>query len=542
MQFFIDSQGTVVNLISSPVYQGSTNACELVLVAPFSSANQITAYFKLPNGITTAERIMSVQAQPMLIEGMTFNVWRMLLDGAITEYSGKVTVQFSIYQGNPNGNLPIKPTTYAGTFMVQTGVTPMPSATPPTNDGYNIYQAILQYLSQINPQFDIESISYSAPSQYKIDTDTTVTDLEPIPDTVNISPTDANPPGDMKPGVNFSIANIDGSTGSPLYALGIYLKEDTGFTMTFANPTEIGKMQIEFSGIYNSVLLEVIADRGLSTERTITSFRVQSVSPINTIVAVNDTVQSISIIQPWTENVDYDTDYSPIENKGYTNGRYYVNSIDIYAPNTEGQITITSSTGRTIVFPDTDAEAYAVIAQNASEQAQGYAQNASDSATEAQNALNEINSKAGQEGGYPVLEMIGGQPKIPSVYINLVNTTTFITIENESELDTLDAPVGSVARLVTDIDDIVVDGETVENLGTKTVTKSFVKLQEGTGASNWALYASSYADNASNALYAEQATNALRVNNLNINGILSEADYNALASKQGVYFVTITGE
>lgn len=542
MQFFIDSQGTVVNLISSPVYQGSTNACELVLVAPFSSANQVTAYFNLPNGLTTVEQIMTVQPQPMLIEGKTYNVWRILLGGEVTEYAGKVTVQFSIYQGNPGGSMPIKATAYAGTFVVQVGVTPEPSLNLEEDNGYNIYQAILQYLSQINPQFDIESISYSAPSQYKIDTDTTVTGLEPIPDTVNKSPTNANPPGDMKPGVNFSIANIDGSTGSPLYALGIYLYEDTGFTMTFANPTEIGKMQITFKGIYDSVLLKVIADKGLETEQEITSFRVQSVSPVNTIVAVNKTVSSISIVQPWTENVAFDTEFSPIVNKGYTNGRYYVGKILMYAPNTEGQITITSSTGRTIVFPDTDAEAYATIAQNASEQAQGYAQNASDSATEAQNALDQILSKGGQVGGYPVLENIGGQPKIPSVYINLVNTTTFITIENESELDTLDAPVGSVARLVTDIDDIVVDGETVENLGTKTVTKSFVKLQEGTGTDKWALFATSYADNASNALYAEQATNALRVNNLNINGVLSETDYNALTSKQGVYFVSIEGE
>ena len=533
MQFFIDSQGTVVNLISSPVYQGSTNACELVLVAPFSSANVITAYFKLPNGITTAERIMSVQAQPMLIEGMTFNVWRMLLDGAITEYSGKVTVQFSIYQGNPNGNLPIKPTAYAGTFVVQTGVTPMPTDPPPTTDGYNIYQAILQYLSQINPQFDIESISYSTPNNMDLISDDNVSTVEGIPDNSIVA---------VNPNILFTPENVGGTPDKHFFACGDYYNYDTGFTLNFATPLEIGKVQIEFTGIYDSVLLKVIADRGLETERLVTSFRVQSVSPVNTIIAVNDTVNSLSVIQPWTENVSYDTHYSAIVDKGYTKFRYLVNSIKMYAPNTVGQITITSSTGRTIVFPDTDAEAYAKFAQNASEQAQGYAQNASDSATNAQNALNEINSKAGQEGGYPVLEMIGGQPKIPSVYINLVNTTTFITIENESELDALDAPVGSVARLVTDIDDIVVDGETVENIGTKTVTKSFVKLQEGTGASNWALYASSYADNASNALYAEQATNALRVNNLNINGILSEAEYNALASKQGVYFVSIEGE
>lgn len=531
MQFFIDSQGTVVNLISSPVYQGSTNACELVLVAPFSSANQVTAYFKLPNGLTTVEQIMSVQPQPMLIEGKTYNVWRILLGGEVTEYAGKVTVQFSIYQGNPGGSMPIKATAYAGTFVVQVGVTPEPSPNLEEDNGYNIYQAILQYLATMNPQFDIQSISYSAPSEDKIDTNTSVSSVESIPQgavSQNFQ-------------VTFTPQNVGGTLNDYFFAVGDYKYEDTGFAINFAQPTAIGKMQIEFAGIYDSVLLEVVADRGLSTKKTITSFRVQSVSPVNTIVDVSDTVQSISIIQPYEENLEYDEQKQSFPDKGYTKYRYFIKSIKFWTPNTNGQITITSSTGRTVVFPDTDVQAYVLEAEQAKESALQSAQESEASATEAQNALNEINSKAGQEGGYPVLEMIGGQPKIPSVYINLVNTTTFITIESESELDTLVAPVGSVARLVTDIDDIVVDGETVENIGTKIVTKSFVKLQEGTGASNWALYASSYADNASNALYAEQATNALRVNNLNINGVISEAEYNALTSKQGVYFVSIEG-
>ena len=528
MQFFIDSQGTVVNLISSPVYQGSTNACELVLVAPFSSANQITACFKLPNGIITTERIMSVQDQPMQIEGKTYNVWRVLLDGAITEYAGKVSVWFSIYQGNPNGELPIISTTYESTFNVTKGGTPAPTNPPPTNDGYNIYRAILQYLTQINPQFDVESISYTAPSGFLINTDETVTDLEPIPDTVKERPTDADPPGDMKPGVNFSIANIDGSTGSPLYALGIYLNKDTGFTMTFANPTEIGKMQITFERIFDSVLLKVIADKGLETEEEITSFRVQSASPVNTIVAVNKTVKSISIVQPWTDNVDFDKAYSPIVNKGYTNGRFYVKKILMYAPNTEGQITITSSTGRTIVFPDTDAEKYRDDAFKFSNQAETFKNQAEQYSESAQSSLEEIERKAGQEGGYPILQNIGGKPMIPSVYINLVDTTIFENIEEESDLNTLVAPVGAVARLVVTNED-----------NTKTVVKSFVKLDGDTGIEHWALYSTSYADNCSNSLYAQESYNALRVNGLAINGLIGEEEYNALQSKVGVYFVQI---
>jgi hypothetical protein len=111
-----------------------------------------------------------------------------------------------------------------------------------------------------------------------------------------------------------------------------------------------------------------------------------------------------------------------------------------------------------------------------------------------------------------------------------VNPTIYVPITDISQLDTLVADVSTVAVLTVDI-----DGET----GQKEVKQSFVKLQEGVGADKWALYATSYADNASNALYAGQATNALTVNGVMIKGA-SEAEYNALISKQGVYFVTLS--
>ena len=84
MQFFIDSKGTTVNLISDPVYEGSTNANELVLVAPISSANQVTVTFMLPIGISTTERLLTLQ-NSMSIDGVNYNVWRCLIDGTITE-------------------------------------------------------------------------------------------------------------------------------------------------------------------------------------------------------------------------------------------------------------------------------------------------------------------------------------------------------------------------------------------------------------------------------------------------------------------------
>lgn len=524
MQFFIDSQGTVKNLISSPVYQGSTNANELVLVAPFSSANMVDAVFRLPNGIKTNPYLMKVQGTPMVIEGVTYNLWRCLLDGAITEYAGPVTVWFEIHQNGfytNNGTVynPITPTTYASTFTVQKGGTPnLENMTPSPN----IYSAILDYLAQIYPQYNIMSVTYSAEGA-EINTDEAVqSPLTLIPDSIN-------PETDMKPGVNFSIANIDGSTGNPFYALNVYVNGDTGFTITFAEPQNIGKMQLNISGAYYLTELKVMAVLEDDSEVEIDSFQFLAPSLTNILVSVNKTVKSLSIIQPYNENVAIDNNNSAITDKGFTNGRFYIQAIKLWQKSLNGQITITSSTGRTIIFPDASYDTYVSLAQQAQESAQA-------SATQASNALAQINAKAGQAGGYPILEEIGGSPKIPSVYINLVNTTEFVTITSESNLDTLQANVGTVARLVIDID---------EEIGTKTVTKSFVKLQEGEGADKWALYATSYADNATNALYAQQSTNALKVNGLVINGVFSEADYNALPDEEkqnGVYFVSIEGE
>ena len=76
--------------------------------------------------------------------------------------------------------------------------------------------------------------------------------------------------------------------------------------------------------------------------------------------------------------------------------------------------------------------------------------------------------------------------------------------------------------------------------GEKTITKSWLLLSvSDTGVRDGAVYGTSYATNAGNATYAQSSENALKVNGLTINGILSESDYNALVDKTGVYFVAI---
>lgn len=513
MQFFIDSQGTVVNLISSPVYQGSTNACELVLVAPFSASNIIEADFRLPNGMTTEPYIMTVQGQ-MQIEGRIFNVWRVLLDGVVTEYAGKVTVQFKVYQSGYNvGNdyYPITPTSYASTFNVGKGVTPQMPDTPTSN----IYQSILSYLSQLNPQYNIMSVSYSAQGA-EIDTDTEVASL-------SLTPTNAT----LKTaGVDFSITNIDGSTGNALYALGANYAQNTGFTITFAEAQSVGKMQLDISGAYFLTKLLIQATLDDNSVVDVDNITFLAPSPINVIVAVNKTVKSISLVQPYADNVAIDNDNSSIGDKGFTNGRFYINDVKLWKPSTNGQITITSSTGRTIIFPDADYDIYVAQAQQAQAQAEASAQDAQTSATNALNYYNQLTSEKNAPNGIAGLDANGliNASQIPSIVKH-----EYFEVTSEDALTTLSqAEQGDIAYLLDEAGTTVVNSWIL--LGGAYNTRANWKEQSTSTAGS-----SAYADQAGTALDAQA------VNGLAINGVLSEADYGALPSKQGVYFVSIEG-
>jgi hypothetical protein len=79
MIFFANAEGTIVELISSPVNQGSNLANEIVLVAPFASYSRVTVGFELPNGVHVPEREMRrVEDLDGMYEGTT--AWTYLAD------------------------------------------------------------------------------------------------------------------------------------------------------------------------------------------------------------------------------------------------------------------------------------------------------------------------------------------------------------------------------------------------------------------------------------------------------------------------------
>lgn len=140
MIFFSNAEGTINAVVSSPVYQGSNYANEVVFVAPFVPVSVVTVLFIKPNGEYTPTALMTVKELTGIKDekGNAFNAWTYLVPEAYTEYSGILTAQFKV----TNGNTVLA--TASSSFNVQKGV---PNVTPePPED---IYQQILSALSEI---------------------------------------------------------------------------------------------------------------------------------------------------------------------------------------------------------------------------------------------------------------------------------------------------------------------------------------------------------------------------------------------------------
>lgn len=140
MIFFCNAEGTINAVVSSPVYQGSNYANEVVFVAPFVPVSVVTVSFIKPNGEYTPVALMTVKELTGIKDekGNAFNAWTYLVPEAYTEYSGILTAQFKV----TNGNTVLA--TASSSFNVQKGV---PNVTPePPED---IYQQILSALSEI---------------------------------------------------------------------------------------------------------------------------------------------------------------------------------------------------------------------------------------------------------------------------------------------------------------------------------------------------------------------------------------------------------
>ncbi len=117
MIFLSDIQGTIKAIVPEQIYQGSSNAKEIVLIAPFPETSAVAASIRLPNGQLLVPKILIPKTPEVPFEtsyklsplpnfsfeedGVSlYNAWRMELNADITQYSGELSVQFLIATGN----------------------------------------------------------------------------------------------------------------------------------------------------------------------------------------------------------------------------------------------------------------------------------------------------------------------------------------------------------------------------------------------------------------------------------------------------------
>ncbi len=150
MIFFVANDGTVINSVPSPVYQGSANANNIYLIAPFAENLQATVAFKLPNGVWTNRYSMTPTGPIIGVinkqTGKPYAGWQFSMPNEITQYFGTVTAQFFFYSAYAGAIV----ATSSTSFTVGKGV---PAILPdvPSED---VYETILSNLSALQQQLN----------------------------------------------------------------------------------------------------------------------------------------------------------------------------------------------------------------------------------------------------------------------------------------------------------------------------------------------------------------------------------------------------
>ncbi len=96
MNFYVDSGGNVFAVDPEKVYQGQAYANTIRMIGAFASNLAVTVGFTLPNGFIISPRLMTnVNDLSEKLEG--FSVWEYKIPFVVTEYAGKVGVQFYVH-------------------------------------------------------------------------------------------------------------------------------------------------------------------------------------------------------------------------------------------------------------------------------------------------------------------------------------------------------------------------------------------------------------------------------------------------------------
>lgn len=138
MIFLSNIQGTITAVDPSPIYQGSSDANEIILIAPFPSNSTVSVAFTLPNGVIINPFLAESYNMAFMngfsdkfydAEKNRYNAWKLLIDYDLTQISGNLTVQFTVAKGyhTVNGvSKPIIQTTSSVTTTIGSGATYLP--------------------------------------------------------------------------------------------------------------------------------------------------------------------------------------------------------------------------------------------------------------------------------------------------------------------------------------------------------------------------------------------------------------------------------
>ena len=94
MVFIFDAKGNLCNSIPENVYEGSSEANTIVVVAPWTSGTQVYMSYQLPNSLYSEPVLLTEFDTSPLPEDLKANAWSIDIDDVITQSSGRVNFQF----------------------------------------------------------------------------------------------------------------------------------------------------------------------------------------------------------------------------------------------------------------------------------------------------------------------------------------------------------------------------------------------------------------------------------------------------------------
>ena len=146
-----NGKGDAQIITPEAVYQGSDNVTDITVIAPFSAQTAMSIGFILPNGLywLVDGTPAGGNYAPMVFVEQDFttkaNVWKYTLERSVTEKFG--VVQIAINAAYMDGETQkANCTSFLCSFTVQESVVPIPPATEPPADVYELLRQYLAYL------------------------------------------------------------------------------------------------------------------------------------------------------------------------------------------------------------------------------------------------------------------------------------------------------------------------------------------------------------------------------------------------------------